>query len=460
MKQLKRITAFLLLLCVTFTCLVACGGNGGDANTPEPAPEHVHVDYAASVKLDMNSTDTKKVVATVKSFIDGDTTHFNVPATVVSGGVLKARYLAINTPESTGKIEEWGKAASKFTKSKLQSATSIVLESDKAEWELDSTGDRHLVWVWYKTADMTEYRNLNIEILQEGLAIASNSAQNRYGSTCMSAINQAKVEKLHVNSGVKDPDFCYADAISLTIKELRTNIETYEGQKVQFEGIVTRDYNNGVYVESYDEETEMYYGMYVYYGFNLSGKGLKILSVGNRVSIVGSLQYYENGHSYQVSDINYRTMKPDDPNNIQQLDNEVHQPAYLETTVDTFKNSKVTTTVINEDGEEVEKEFRYADLAVYTSVSFKNLYVKRTSTTTNEDSSSYGAITLYCEVDGQEITVRTDVLRDQNGNIITADMFQGKTIDVQGIIDMYYIDSTANFPYQIKVLSIDDIVIH
>lgn len=45
----------------------------------------------------------KKQVVTVKTYVDGDTTHFHVPEDVVPGGVLKARYLAIDTPESTGK---------------------------------------------------------------------------------------------------------------------------------------------------------------------------------------------------------------------------------------------------------------------------------------------------------------------------------------------------------------------
>ena len=41
-----------------------------------------------------------------------------------------------------------------------------------AFWDPDSTGDRYLCWVWYRTSEDAEYRNLNIEILQNGLAIA------------------------------------------------------------------------------------------------------------------------------------------------------------------------------------------------------------------------------------------------------------------------------------------------
>ena len=154
----------LALLCTVFSAIsvfafAACG----DGNKP--------VDYAGQIKLDMESTDTIKQKVTVEAFIDGDTTHFNVPTTIVERGILKARYLAVNTPESTGKIEEWGKKASNYTKNTLKNATSIVIETDTNEWAVDSTGERYLVWVWYKTADMTEYRNLNLELLQEGLAV-------------------------------------------------------------------------------------------------------------------------------------------------------------------------------------------------------------------------------------------------------------------------------------------------
>ena len=151
-------------------------------------------DFASEVKLNMHSETVKQAV-TVHSFVDGDTTHFNVPTTIVDSGVLKARYLAINTPESTGKIEEWGKKASNYTRERLSKATSIIIESDNGRWNLDSTGGRYLVWVWYRTSENEDYRNLNIELLQNGLGIASSTANNRYGNVAMAALNYAKEQK-------------------------------------------------------------------------------------------------------------------------------------------------------------------------------------------------------------------------------------------------------------------------
>jgi len=427
------------------------GASGSETpgNSGEDDPQSI--DYAASVKLDMNS-DTLKQEVTVKTFIDGDTTHFYVPKSLMDTGFVKVRYLAINTPESTGKIEEWGKAASVFTKTRLASATSIVIESDDDKLNADSTGDRYLFWVWYKPAGSDEYRNLNIEILQNGLAIASNSANNRYGTTCIAAINQAKSEKLCVHSGKQDPDFYYGEAQVITLKELRCNIEKYNGVKVAFTGVITMNCDNAVYVESYDEETEVWYGMYVYYGFGLNGAGLEILAVGNESRIVGTVQYYEAGDSYQVSGLTYRVMKPDDPSNIKKL-SDGHEPVYLPTTADRFANGKVEVSFLDEEENETVKTYDYAELALYSSIKMDGLKVKYVSTTTNEDSSNYGAMTLTCEVNGITVKVRTAVLRDENGDLITSERYYGKTIDVCGIIE-YYMGG-----YQIKVFSPDDIII-
>lgn len=444
MKNTLRIISAFLLTCMLILAAVACV----PTETPPDQPSGESVDYAAQVKLDMSSAETLKQEVTVKLYIDGDTTHFNVPTSVSSTGVLKARYLAINTPESTGKIEEYGKKASSFTREKLESATSIIIESDDNNWNLDSTGGRHLVWIWYKSADSEDYRNLNIEILQNGLAIASNSANNRYGDVCMAAINQARAEKLHVYSGQKDPDYYYGTAVELTLKELRSNLEEYNNIKVAFSGVITKNDSNSVYIESFDAETNMYYGISVYYGFNLSGEGLEILTVGNEARIVGTVQYYEGGGTYQVSGLSYRQMKPDDPENIQLISKD-NPPAYVLTDANTFKNATVEI-----EREEDKLTLPYAEAAMNTSIEMKNLTVKSIYTTTKEDSSSKGAMTLTCEVDGITVDVRTVVLLDESGNIVTESAYAGKNINVRGIVDCY------EGSYQIKVFSTSDITIN
>lgn len=437
MNALKR---FLLLLLVAFVSIAVF------ASTPEG-----YVDYASQLTL-VRSSSTLKQEVTVRTFVDGDTTHFNVPTSISENGVLKARYLAINTPESTGKIEEYGKKASAFTKEKLSNAVSIIIESDNDKWNLDSTGSRYLVWVWYKPSEDEPYRNLNLEILQNGLAIASSTANNRYGSICMDALNQAKTLKLNVYSGEKDPDFYYGEAVELTLNELRLNIESYNGIKVAFEGVITKDDGSSIYVEEYDAETGMYNGISVYYGYNLPGFGLRAIAVGNRSRIVGTVQYYEAGQTYQVSGLSYKLMEPDNPNNVKKISSG-HKPAYVLTTADTFLNGKVTVVT-----DEATKEYDYAFLAMSTTLQMENLKVVDVQTTSDKTSSSYGAMTLYCkpadQLDGDLVVqVRTTVFTDGKGNLLTADTYLGKIIDVKGIVDAF------DGVYQIKVLSKKDITI-
>lgn len=454
MKKVFKTLSLITILSLATASLAGCGSKEPGTNpTGTPAQQDQqkveYVDYAASIPFNQRSETVKQEV-TVKTFVDGDTTHFYVTDdSVGENGVLKARYLAVNTPESTGKIEEYGKAASNFTKETLSKATSIIIESDTAQWNVDSTGDRYLVWVWYKTADSEEYRNLNIEILQNGLAVANSSANNRYGDTCMAAIAQAKALKLNVQSGQKDPDFFYGDAIEVTLKELRTNVEDYLGMKVAFNGVITKNYSNSVYIEAYDEETDMYYGMTAYYGFGLSGSGLDVLTVGNEARIVGTVQYYETGGIYQLGGLTYREMNPKDPSNIQML-SQGNEPAFVLTDADTFLNKKVT--LVDEEG--TSATFDYAELAMNTSLEMKNLKVVDIYTTDKEDSSSKGAMTITCEVDGKTVSVRTIVLYDENGNLVTADAYLGKTIDVKGLVDCF------NGTYQIKVFSAKDITVH
>ena len=423
------------IICILFSLLMLCSF----AFAESPAEP---VDYAGQLPFNRGS-ETVKAEVTVKTYVDGDTVHFYVDEQVVESGVLKARFLAINTPECTGKIEEYGKKAAAFTREKLSQAESIIVESDNGTWNVDSTGDRYLVWVWYKLPGAAEYRNLNLEILQNGLCIANSTANNRYGSICSSALSQARSLKLNVYSGQQDPDFYYGDAVELTLKELRTNIESYNGIKVAFNGIITMNSGQSVYVESLDEETGLYFGMSVYYGHGLSGAGLNILSVGNEARIVGTVQYYEAGGTWQVSGLTYRMMKPNDPGNIQKL-SDGHAPAWTLTAPETYL-SKIDIPV-----GDAEQTFDYAMLALGTSVEMRSLTVREVYTTMDEESSSYGAMTLTCEANGQTLLVRTVPLYDGNTQV-TEDRFLGQTIDVKGIVDFY------EGQYQVKVFSLNSI---
>lgn len=424
----------------------------------------------SQLKLDENSA-SKKLEVTVKMYIDGDTTHFypknksdisSLPEKIQEDGFIKARYSAVNTPESTGVIEEWGQKASDFTHEKLEKATSIIIETEEDDWALDSTSERYVLWVWYLPQGATDYRNLNLELLQEGLGRGTKAGTSRYGTLCTQAIAQAKALSLYVYSKEKDPDFYYGTAVPVTLKELRTNLDKYVDKRVSFEGIVATSAGGSggtIYVEDWDEETQMSYGMTVYYGYQTEFR--KYLAVGNRVRIVGNLTNSDN-FGYQVSNLQYDAWEPDDPDNIKKL-GEGYPGYYTEVSVEMFNSTK-SITIITETEDETTgelvtdtktKNVKFAELALSTTLSVKNLQVVKMYTTNNGGDND-GAISLTCkDASGNTFNVRIDAGIKENGAcVFTENDFKNKTIDVKGVVEKY------NGEYQLKVYLKDNVTIY
>ncbi len=485
----KRILSLLLMAIVSLTALVGCGGEG---EVPGGATK---VDYAAQAVLDMSSG-TKKLEANLDSYlhIDGDTTHFKdltrtndddkLHEDMVTFGVLKARYLAVDTPESTGSIERWGKAASRYTKTAIASAESVILESNDNIWNKDNNG-RFLVWVWYKPEGETKYRNLNLELLQEGLAKANNATGSLYGELALKATMQAQEQKYYIYSNNADPEYYTGAAINTDLKTVRTHLEYFTGKRVALTATVTCAPKNGtIYIEDLDnvDENGMYYGMPVFYGMDKIGWASD-LAVGNKVFLVGELSLSEAGFGYQLVDLKHTPMRPSNPENIKVIATNC-LPGYKETTIAQFK-SQVTVDIktldpttndfiYNEDKEAYETKptlIGYAEATAATSLSMKNLQITDMYTTTKEGDNN-GAMTITCKSGDQTIDIRTAVLfkRDENGEylkdeagnfikVTEADFNIGDIIDVKGIVD-YYEDSYSDFDYQVKVFDISHITIH
>lgn len=444
----KFIKVLVSALCATLIAVPALAAGCG---------EEKEVDYVSQLQLDFSS-DTKKQEVTVRLFVDGDTTHFdpvknssltsyNAADFADTEGYIKARYLAINTPESTGKIEEWGKEASDFTHSKLENAKSIIVEADKNFWDIDSTGERYLLWVWYLNEGETEYRNLNIEILQSGLALGSAVNNNRYGEIANKALEQAKRLELCLFSDERAPGFFYGSAIPVTIKELRCHVTDYVDKKVVVEGTVTTEFSNSVYIEDYDADTGVYFGFAVYYGFQ-TGKILEQLSVGNRVSVVGSVTEFSG--TYQISGVSFNEYDLTSSSNTNVLSTG-HTGAFVETNAKDIVSGKLSVEY-EEEGELKVMEMNYGEAIMSTTVTVSNLTVVDAYTT--KQGKSEGAISLTCKAeDGTTIIVRTEVLKDQDGNVITQDAYEGRMITVKGMIDKY------DGAYQVKVYRADFITI-
>lgn len=413
-KFYRALSALLALLFAlsSLILLVSCGQNG-DASGWSYKRDKSLPDFATQVTLNTTDIDadfekTGRGRVTIDLFIDGDTAHFYNNS---KSEIIKVRFLAIDTPESTGKVEPWGKPASIYTKSKLQNAEEIVLESDvEGKAELDSTGSRYLAWVWYREKGSKVWRNLNIEILSDGLAMGKSSSSTRYGEVALAALTSARQNKINMYSGKNDPLFFYGETVELTIKALTANKQAYAGIKVRFEGVVTKDSGGGIYVESFDEDTQQSYGVYVYGGY--ASLAPKFLVPGYRLLITGTADNNEN-YGFQVSGLSFSLINPTDDDT-----------KILE------KNVEVVPTEITAD------DLNTNETLENTFVKVKGLTVESIYTT-ESDTSSDGAMTLSCKTaDGKNATVRT-VRLTLDGETVRDEYFLGKTFDFSGVVTFY-----------------------
>jgi len=298
---MKKLLSLLFIMMLGFVFCSCDLMNKQDQDPVEPIDYNYVTPYTDATKLTA-VWEGKEFIAdgigqvTLKQNVDGDTTWFKS-----TSGSFSTRYLGIDTPESTYKVEPWGFAASAFTKGKLQSATTIVLEADGER--TDSNG-RYLAWVWYRTSDTEDFRLLNLEIVENALANPKGYAGTKYATQFNVANDDVRAAHVRIY-GETDPSYDPSTiGVSYSIKELRENFETlivseqdsFKGKVIRTEGVVTMICGAGSgYIQSYDEATGNYYSIYVYGGFSKT-----VLAVGRTVYVQGKIGYY-NG-SLQITD--------------------------------------------------------------------------------------------------------------------------------------------------------------
>lgn len=100
-------------------------------------------------------SEPQRQVVLLDKCVDGDTAWF-----LVEGDRVKSRFLYIDTPESTNKVEKKGKEASEFVQEQLENAKTIEVEFNEDGDQYDKY-DRALHWVF-----------VDGELLQEKIAEA------------------------------------------------------------------------------------------------------------------------------------------------------------------------------------------------------------------------------------------------------------------------------------------------
>lgn len=212
-------------------------------STPS-TPEKIQTPYTDALKLEQAYLGKSFIrdgigEVTLATAIDGDT------ATFKDGGVVfTARFNGIDTPESTYKLEPWGIAAAKFTKETLKNAEKIVLQADTLKTNrFDSTGERYLAWIWYLPQGGSDFRLLNLEIIEQSFS-ASKSSGTMYADILLDADFAVQKQNFRIwNRDVQDPDYDYSDEGQyMTLKELRDKFDGYTDShiKVVVRGVVAR----------------------------------------------------------------------------------------------------------------------------------------------------------------------------------------------------------------------------
>lgn len=309
MKKIFSIVIVLSLALVLCLSLVACDQAADNTQFYDKVTKTLKLTKNYEGKSFLNDGIGK---ATVDNYTDGDTTRFKL----AQGDIVIIRYYQVDTPESTGNVEKWGSAASKFTKSRLENATEIVLEATASVAQKDSYGTRYLGYVWYKTADYNEFKCLNLELVENGFSANKGNSTSEYPYNAYFAKAQAAAKKikLRIYSDLDDPMYT-TDPVDMVIKDFIDNPDLYYnsdlgvGTKVHVVACIIslRVSTTDTYLFTamqYEPETGKTYEINVYAGYGSSPvSGLKI---GHLYDITGNIQKF-NG-SYQISGLSYNEM--------------------------------------------------------------------------------------------------------------------------------------------------------
>lgn len=386
--------------------------------------------------------------ATVKKYIDGDTTHFYQVED--DPRLVKSRYIGVDTPESTGQIEPWGKAASNFTRSTLSAAKTIVLTSDTNEVgnaaQVDSTGGRYKTFIWYskkENAPLKELRLLNLELVQEGFSTGKGMSGSPLTHFFTDADLQAQELGLNMWSG-DDPNFFTGAPTETSLEAMANEYKnkgyesSFHGKKVRFRGIVYKrsgTYDSYLYSIGSDGKK---YGIYVFAGYK---NYTPLKTLGAEIEVVGNYTIYMGNP--QITNVNYDAFNYD-PNTDMKIISK-----------DNPTNIETITAANAVSRENINMVYQVNNLTCYSGHTEIDATTKKPS----------GALTLRCrDAEGDELSVRVpdDVwVMEEDGTtrVTDATYFVDKTINVLGAITFFAPDEDdpEEGYYQIKLGSKEDL---
>lgn len=246
---LKILFALVLLFALLFTW--GCDESSDDFSTPQTDALKLSSEYEG--KSFINNGIGK---VTLTQNVDGDTAHFKDS----TGQYFTARFLMINTPESTGKVDPWGKASSDYVANILSNAQEIVCESETVGSPAlkDTTNKRYLAYIWYRNSTEEDFRLLNLEIVENCYSrFVDDEGSGKYGTQFTKADSKGAKSGKRVY-GEKDPSYDYSYNVNeITIAYLRDHMDSYadNGSRLKMTVRVVRLNGDNIYVEDV-EKTE------------------------------------------------------------------------------------------------------------------------------------------------------------------------------------------------------------
>ena len=462
----KTIKSFLLATALFVTTSVLTLGavscNGGSSNE--------YVDYAKTVQITTADWKTGNYIkdgvgpVDLEKCVDGDTAHFSS-----NGHIVQGRFNGINTPESTGVLEKWGKAASNFTKEKLESAKTIVLESEPLRTEegpeQDSNG-RYLVWVWVSERELAEEDGselylLNLQIVQEGFSGSKKAGGSKYSDPIYNADMQAQRLKLHLYSDEKDPLYYEGSAV-VDEKDVYQHPENYVDKKVYVTGTVTRTLGDNAYIQKdiYDEEGNLVgtYGLYIFTMY----KRYDILKKGNEISVIGTIA--ERFGNYQLINVKYSNidaLRGEDDMTLLSSGNKIEP--------------KVITAAEASDRKYMGNLVKIENLVITGGYggydnNYNDCINKGDATPGYCENNSKNAMTLFAKQtitneNGEEVTNKVQIRIDNDtfikdiydSKVTDYKYFVGKKLTLTGIMGMYKNENNDSSTYQLMLLATSDV---
>lgn len=166
-KYIKKIVTIILLIIIAIIFAIYFKNYLND---------NINIYEENNITTNINNTDKEDnqielVEATVTKVVDGDTIWVDI-----NGKEEKVRFIGVNCPEYTTKIEEYGKEATEYTTTELL-GKKVYLQKDVSQTD---DYNRLLRYVWLEKIDTINEENIKNYLFNAKLVINGYAQSNYY----------------------------------------------------------------------------------------------------------------------------------------------------------------------------------------------------------------------------------------------------------------------------------------